>query len=160
MTRGPIFPVKHARAYTPIIGDCVTSRHPAHLRGVGLGACNPSMSPKRMDPARSAYCAVNRQRTIWSIIDKSLISCAFPWLPFPPCVHWDNVRTTIVLETTLMIGGRRREARAKISNRAGKVADFDGRRRNARRVRDLVAAFALALGGPADAARSSAPPSW
>jgi hypothetical protein len=60
---------------------------------------------------------------------------------------WDNNRTTTVLETTPTIAVRKREAQAKISNRAGKVADLDGRRRNARRVRDLVAAFTLALGG-------------
>jgi len=54
-----------------------------------------------------------------------------------------------VLETTSAIAVRKPEAQAKITNRAGKVADLDGRRRNARRVRDLVAAFTLALGGPA-----------
>jgi hypothetical protein len=54
-----------------------------------------------------------------------------------------------VLETNLTNVVRKPHVRAKISNRSGRVAGLDGRRRDARRVRDLVVGFIQALGGPA-----------
>lgn len=66
---------------------------------------------------------------------------------FPVSFLWDNIRTTIVLESSQTNADRKPHVRAKISNQSGRVAGLDGRRTAARRVRDLVAGFIEALGG-------------